>query len=128
MFSENPEEATMRKLMLGMLCLGLCLMAVHPVEAAETRSYGKSLELVWDEAVKAVRDAELVVVDSDRSEHWLTMATPKKTMSKSIRFEVELTRGEGETLVTVRSLDQPGSKKSLKAIAAYFEAMERRMR
>jgi hypothetical protein len=118
----------MRKLALGIVCVTLCMVSVLPADAAETRSYGKSIELVWDETVKAVRDADLVVVDSDRADHRLTMATPKKSLSKSIRFDVELRRSEGETLVTVRSLDKPGTKKSLKAIAAFFDALERRMR
>jgi len=83
---------------------------------------------VWDEAVKAARDAELEVTDSDRSEHWFTMEAPKKTLSKAVNFEVRLTAAGSGTQVAVHSTDKPGSKKSEKNIAAFFDALDKRMR
>ena len=95
--------------------------------AGDSRSYERSIEAVWDEAVKACRDADLVLVDSDRGEHRFRMKTPKKTLSKSVSFEVRLTEGGDGTTVTVKELDHPGSKKSLRAIASFFDALDTRL-
>lgn len=111
------------------LFVTVAVLAAAPIaSAAETRSYDRSLELVWDDAVKAARDAELVLTDSDRADHWFTMETPPKTFSSSVGFEVTLERVGDETEVTVRALDRPDSKKSQRAMAAFFEALERRLR
>jgi len=105
----------------------MCVAAAAVLSAADVRSYDKSIELVWDEAVKAARDAELEVTDSDRSEHWFTMEAPKKTLSKAVSFEVRLTPSGNGTQVAVHSTDKPGSKKSEKNIAAFFDALDARM-
>ena len=55
------------------------------------------------------------------------MKTPKKALSKSVSFEVRLTKSGQGTTVTVSELDDRGSKKSAKAIAAFFEALDARM-
>jgi hypothetical protein len=111
------------------VCLvGLMVAAAVVAWAADSRTYGKSVELVWDEAVKAARDAELVVTDSNRAEHWFTMETPKKTLQRTVGFEVTLETAGTGARVTVRATDEPGSKKSEKAIAAFFDALEARMR
>jgi len=96
--------------------------------AADSRSYGKSIELVWDDAVKAARDVELVVTDSDRTEHWFTMETPKKTLARTARFEVQLTESGSGTQVTVKATEDAGSSKSEKTIARYLDALEHRLR
>jgi len=110
-------------------CVAVVLIAFAAVlPAADSRSYGKTIELTWDEAVKAARDAELTVTDSNRSEHWFTMKSAKKTLSKSVNLEVSVTEAGSETRVEVRELDYAGTKKSYKAIAAYFAALDKRMR
>jgi len=114
---------------LKIACVGIAVVAVAAAAlAGDSRSYEKSIELTWDEAVKAVRDAELTVTDSNRSEHWFTMKSQKKTLSKSVNLEVSLTEAGSDTRVEVRELDHAGSKKSYKAIAAYFAALDKRMR
>jgi hypothetical protein len=114
---------------LKIACVGIVVCAVAAVVlAGDSRSYGKTIELTWDEAVKAARDAELTVTDSKRSEHWFTMKSQKKTLSNSANFEVSLTEAGSETRVEVRELDHAGSKKTYKAIAAYFAALDKRMR
>ncbi len=110
------------------LLVFLLLAVAGTSDAADSRSYSRSIETVWDEAVKASRDADLELVQSKRSEHWFTMKTPKKTLSKSVSFEVRLTPSGDGTVVTVREIDAPGTKKSLKAIAAFFDALDQRIR
>ena len=97
------------------------------VLAADSRTYTKGIETVWDEAVKATRDAGLEVSDSNRSEHWFRMETPKKTLKRTVHFEVKLTQSGNNTVVTVRSVDDEGSKKSIKTINKYFDALGSRM-
>ena len=111
------------------MCLALAVLGIAVVSiAADSRTYSRSIEPVWDEAVKATRDADLELLESSRAEHWFTMRTPPKTLSKSVSFEVRLTRNGESTTVTVREIDAPGTKKSLKAIAAYLDALDKRMR
>ncbi len=96
--------------------------------AADRRSYGKSIETVWDEAVKATRDAELELTDSDRGEHWFIVETPKKSLAKTVVFEVRLEQSGEQTNVVTRDLEGAGSKKMQKTQAAFFDALEKRMR
>jgi len=109
-------------------CLGAVLIAVAVLApAADTRVYDAPIERVWDEAVKATRDAGLEVTDSDRSDHVFTMQKPKKTLSKTVDFEVTLHQTGEQTRVDVRSTDDEGSKKSAKTIAAYLAALDKRL-
>jgi len=96
--------------------------------AADTRSYDRPLESTWDEAVKAVRDAEMVMLDSDRSEHWFTMRTKSWYSHKKGRvMEVELTGDHLQATVTVRAADPAEEEKLVKAIARYMAALDERM-
>lgn len=97
------------------------------VSAADSRTYAKGIETVWDEAVKATRDAELELTDSSRAEHWFHMETPPKALKSTVHFEVKLTQTGDQTVVTVRSVDADGSRKSIKIIAKYFDALGSRM-
>ena len=109
-------------------CLFLAMItAAAWLPAADNRVYDAPVERVWDEAVKATRDAGLDVTDSDRSEHWFTMQTPKKTLSRTVFFRVSLSRTGDQTQVAVRSVDNEGSKKSAKVIARYLAALDERM-
>ncbi len=98
------------------------------VSASDRRSFDKSIETVWDEAVKATRDAELELIDSDRSEHWFIVETPKKSLAKTVSFEVRLEQAGDHTNVLTRDLEGAGSKKMQKTQAAFFDALEKRMR
>jgi len=53
----------------------LVVLAAAVAGAADTRTYDHPLESTWDEAVKAVRDADMVLLDSSRSDHTFTMRT-----------------------------------------------------
>jgi hypothetical protein len=97
------------------------------VSAADSRTYSSSIELVWDDAVKATRDADLVVTTSDRSEHWFQMETPKKSLKRTVRFEVMLSQTGDQTRVTVRAPEEEGSRKSVKLIAKYLAALDERL-
>lgn len=109
-------------------CLFVALLAVAVLSpAADSRVYDAPIERVWDEAVKATRDADLVLTDSDRSEHWFTMKTPPKTLAKTVDFEVTLEQTGEQTRVEVRSTNAEGTKKSAKRIAAYLAAVDERM-
>lgn len=108
-------------------CVVVLVAVTAFVWAADRRSYDKSIETVWDEAVKASRDAELVLVDSDRNEHWFILETPKKSLSKKISFEVSLEQAGNVTNVVVEDIEGAGSNKSRKKIAAFFDALEKRM-
>jgi len=113
---------------LRVACAGVAMIAAASILlAADSRTYDAPIERVWDEAVKATRDAGLDVTDSDRSEHWFRMQTPKKTLAKTVFFEVSLTRTGDQTTVSVRSTDHEGSKKSAKVIAKYLGALDERM-
>jgi hypothetical protein len=106
----------------------LLVMAAGFVLGADTRSYDRPLEVTWDEAVKAVRDAELVLVDSDRSEHRFTMRNTKWYSHKKGRtMEVELSGNETEATVSVRAVDPDDERTLGKAIARYMAALDERM-
>jgi hypothetical protein len=106
----------------------LLVLTAAVAGAADTRTYQKPLESTWDEAVKAVRDAELVVIDSDRSEHRFTMRTKAWQSHKKGRvIEVVLSGDERTTTVTVRAADPGEEVKLEKAIAAYMAALDDRM-
>jgi predicted kinase len=96
--------------------------------AADSRTYDRPLESTWDEAIKAVRDADLVVIDSDRSEHRFTMRTQAWHSHKKGRvIEVELSGNDLTTTVTARAADPSEAVKLAKAIALYFQALDERM-
>jgi hypothetical protein len=110
--------------------LGLGLGVLHAYE--QSRTYNRSIELVWDEAVKAVRDADLVLVDSKRSEHWLSMRSKSKLSAKrGLHIFLKLTRAsEGNTVmtvVTVRPEDPSKAEKTAKHITRYLIALDKRM-
>jgi carbon monoxide dehydrogenase subunit G len=98
-----------------------------PASAGDSRTYDKPIEVVWDEAVKAIRDADMVLTDSKRPDHWFTMKTEGKTFARTLHFEVELAQTGSRTEVSVRAVDEDGSKKSAEAVARYLEALDRRM-
>ena len=108
--------------------IALLITAVGVAWAGDRRTYDKSIETVWDEAVKATRDAELDLIDSDRSEHWFIAETPKKGLSGKASFEVRLERSGDHTNVVTRDVEGAGSNKIQKAQAAFFDALEKRMR
>lgn len=96
--------------------------------AADSRSYDRSLEVTWDEAVKAVRDADLVLLDSDRAEHRFTMRDKRWHSHKKGRtMEVELSGNELEATITVRAADPTDEPKLVKVIARYMAALDERM-
>ncbi len=106
----------------------LLVLAAGVAGAADTRTYDRPLESTWDEAVKAARDAEMVVLDSDRSEHSFSMRTKAWYSHKKGRtMEVELSGDQFTATVTVRAADPDEATKLAKAIAQYMEALDKRM-
>lgn len=106
----------------------LLILAAAMVGAADTRTYQQPIETTWDEAVKAVRDAELVLIDSDRSEHRFTMRTKSWATHKKGRvIEVELSGDQFTATVTVRAADPAEAAKLEKAIGLYLAALDERM-
>jgi hypothetical protein len=106
----------------------LLVFAAAVAGAADTRTYQRPLAGTWDEAVKAVRDADLVLLDSDRSEGRFTMRTKAWHSSKKGRtIEVELSGDEHTTTVTARAADPDEEVKLAKAIALYMAALDDRM-
>lgn len=106
----------------------LLIMATGIAGAADTRSYDRPLESTWDEAVKAARDADMVVLDSSRSDHRFTMRTKSWYSHKKGRvMEVELSGDHVSATVTVRAADPDDEEKLAKAIARYMEALDERM-
>jgi hypothetical protein len=106
----------------------LLALAAGLATATDTRSYDRPLEVTWDEAVKAVRDADLVLLDSDRSEHRFTMRSKRWYSHKKGRtMEVELSGSETGATVTVRAADPNDEPKLAKVIARYMAALDERM-
>jgi len=116
----------MRALRTACLC-ALVIAAAASLPAADSRIYNAPIERVWDEAVKATRDAGLELADSDRSDHRFTMQTPKKTLTRVRQFQVSLSQTGERTQVTVRAEPEDGSKKNTKVIAAYLAALDKRL-
>ncbi len=112
---------------ISRLVVTMVIAATVPAFAGDSRSYDKPIEVVWDEAVKAIRDADMVLTDSKRPEHWFTMKTEGKTFARTLHFEVELAQTGSRTEVSVRPVDEDGSKKSAEVVARYLEALDRRM-
>ena len=103
-------------------------LAAGMAEAADTRTYDRPLESTWDEAVKAVRDADMVLLDSDRSEHNFTMRTKAWHSHKKGRtMEVELNGDQFTATVTVRAADPDEAVKLATAIARYMAVLDERM-
>lgn len=116
----------MRTSRVSWVALFVLLVAAAAI-AGDSRTYSRSIEPVWDEAVKAVRDADLELTDSSRAQHWFTMKTKAKTLSRSRHFEVRLTQSGEVTTVAVEESDHESTKKSRNIIARYFAALHERM-
>jgi uncharacterized protein involved in exopolysaccharide biosynthesis len=123
----DHQEETMRHKRFVIIAT-LLVLAAGVAGAADTRTYDRPLESTWDEAVKAARDAEMVVLDSDRSEHSFSMRTKAWYSHKKGRtMEVELSGDQFTATVTVRAADPDEATKLAKAIAQYMEALDKRM-
>ncbi len=106
----------------------LLALAAVVAGAAETRSYDRPIESTWDEAVKAIRDVDFVLVDSRRSEHRFTMRTKAWHSHKKGRtMEVELSGDHLSATITVQATDPDKAAKLAKAIAEYMAALDKRM-
>ncbi|MEE4270540.1 MAG: hypothetical protein V2I67_02625 [Thermoanaerobaculales bacterium] len=106
----------------------LVLLTAGVAAAADTRTYDRPIESTWEEAVKAVRDAEMVMLDSSRAEHTFTMRTTSWYSHKKGRvMEVELDGDLSSTTITVRAADPEQEEKLVKAIARYLAALDERM-
>jgi len=96
--------------------------------AADTRTYDRTTESTWDEAVKAVSDADMVLLDSHRSEHTFTMRTKSwHSHKKGREMEVAITGDLQHATVTVRAANADEEAKLAKAIARYMAALDERM-
>lgn len=92
--------------------------------AGQARTYGTPIEVTWDEAVKAARDAELYVADSNRSEHWFVMRTKRKG---GYEIKVTLFGTLEEATVQVDAVDPRGDERTVKHVNRFLDVLDRRM-
>lgn len=104
--------------------LGVLVLGGAVVLAGQARSYDRPIEVTWDEAVKAVRDAELYVSDSNRSEHWFVMRTKRKG---GYEMRVTLFGTEQQATVQVDAVDPRDDDRTVKHIRRFLDALDRRM-
>ncbi|MCP4897266.1 MAG: hypothetical protein GY906_09880 [bacterium] len=96
---------------------------------AENRNYTKPIESVWDAAIKAVRDVDFVLLDSNRMEHEFEMRT-KSWYSHKTGMTMEVTlvaTSDSSTTISVTAADPERAKKLAKHIAEYLVALDERM-
>jgi len=111
-----------------LIITAMVVLAAAAAGAADTRTYQRPIESTWDEAVRAVRDADFVLLDSDRSEHRFTMRTKSWHSHKKGRvIKVELNGDELSTTVSVQAADPAEAVKLEKAIGLYLAALDDRM-
>ena len=104
------------------------LLAPGLALAQQSRTYDKGLETVWDHAVKAARDVNFVVVDSNREDHVLIIRTTSKLSHKrGLEMRVGLQGDLERTAVTVSAVDPSRRDKAQKHIAKYLEQLDRRL-
>jgi hypothetical protein len=112
--------------MLTGLLIGTGVLVAHAFE--QSRTYDRSIEAVWDEAVKATRDVDFVLVDSDRSKHELSMRTKSKLSAKrGLQMNLKLVETSDGTRVSVWPADQAKVKKTAKHITKYLQALDKRI-
>ena len=104
--------------------VGVLLFGGTLVLAGQARSYSKPIEVTWDEAVKAARDAELFVADSNRSEHWFVMRTKRKG---GYEIKVSLVGSDQQATVQVDAVDPQDDERTVKHVTRYLDALDRRM-
>jgi hypothetical protein len=110
------------------VCIAVLVFVAGVAAAADTRTYDRPIESTWDEAVKAVTDADMVVLDSHRSEHTFTMRTKSwHSHKKGREMEVAITGDLQTATVTVRAANPDEESKLAKAIARYMAALDERM-
>jgi len=116
----------MRRTALGLLII--TLVAGGVVQAGENRTYDTSLGVTWDAAVKAVRDMEFVLVDSDREENTFEMRTKSKWSAKrGYHMQVTLSPVDTDTTtVEIISVDPKKAERVASHIRGYFEALDQR--
>jgi hypothetical protein len=112
-----------RVVLVAMVAVVL-LLGGMTVLAGQARTYDKPIEVTWDEAVKAARDAELYVTDSNRSEHWFVMRTKRKGGHE---IKVSLYGTLQEATVQVDAVDPEEDKQTAKHVTRFLDALDRRM-
>ncbi len=96
--------------------------------AADSRSYERPIGTVWDHAVKAVRDVDFVLIDSNRSEHEFTMRRKSKlNHKKGLVMEVKLSGDHTHATIHVRAANPEKIEKAAKHIRKYLDALDRRL-
>ncbi len=109
------------------LAVTFLALVVSSALAAE-RSYQRPLETAWDAAVKACRDAELVVLDSDREEHVLEVRTRSWYSSKKgDRLRITLTGNDTTATVRIVPEDPARAEAVAKHIESYLAALDERL-
>lgn len=117
----------MRRTVSVILGLVLLVGAAATVGAAE-KSYKKPLETVWDAAVKACRDAELVVLDSDREEHELLVRTKSWYSSKKgDRIRITMSGDHMSARLQVAVEDPERAEATAKHIERFLAALDERL-
>ncbi len=102
------------------LVIGLGTLAV----AAQARTYAKSVDLVWDDAVKAVRDVKYYMGESDRDEGWFVFHT-RRTGGHEIK--VQLLGSGTQATVQVGAVDPEDDEDCEDHVAKYLAALDKRL-
>lgn len=99
------------------------------IATAENRDYDRPINSVWDAAIKAIRDVDFVLTDSDRSNYEFEMRTKSWYSHKTgMTMEVTLTAtGDSSTTISVVAADPERAPKLAKHIAEYLLALDDRM-
>jgi hypothetical protein len=112
----------MRKMLVltAVLLLGLAAVAL----AGQSRTYNKPLNSTWDEAVKAVRDVEYYVSDSNRDQDWFIFHTRRKGGHE---IKVTLTGSAQVTTVQVAAVAADEDEDVVDHVTKYLAALDKRM-
>ena len=106
----------------------LLILTLAALAGAAERSYARPVETVWNEAVKSARDANLVVVDSDRDSHLLVLRSKAWYSSKKgLKIRVTLSGSDGAVTVRAEAVDPETAERLAKTIAKYLDALDARL-
>lgn len=111
------------------VCLLACSLLLGGwLFAAESRAYERPIETVWEHALKASRDVDFVLLDSNHSEYWFTMRTKSKLSSKrGMVMAVTLSGDHTHATIEVSAVDPAKAQKLAKHIRNFMIAVDKRL-
>jgi hypothetical protein len=103
-----------------LVLVGLATVAL----AGPSKAYAKPSETVWDEAVKAVRDVQYYVSDSNRDEGWFIFHTRRKG---GHQIKVTVSGTASTTTVSLAAVDPDDEEDALDHMVEYLAALDHRL-